>query len=94
MASKTYELSTMPSPENPTGAIASGLSEAQVYDYLRSQFASFRAFSDSLQYRLSTRSNHGTARFMVDPSGLFKNGYGKSDAIKHAYAYAFVTREK
>lgn len=91
MASKTYELSTMPSQENPTGIITSGLSEAQVYDYLRSQFANFRAFSDSLQYRLSTRSNHGTARFMVEQSSTFKAGYGKST---DAPAYAFVTREK
>lgn len=91
MTSKTYELSTMPSPENPTGIIASGLSEAQVYDYLRSQFANFRAFSDSLQYRLSTRSNHGTARFMVEQSSTFKAGYGKSP---DAPAYAFVTRER
>lgn len=91
MTSKTYELSTMPSPENPTGVIASGLSEAEVYDYLRSQFANFRAFSDSLQYRLSIRSNNGTARFMVEQSGTFKAGYGKSP---DAPAYAFVTREK
>lgn len=91
MKEKTYELSTMPSPENPTGIIASGLSEAQVYDYLRSQFANFMAFSDSLQYRLSTRSNYGTARFMVEQSSTFKAGYGKSP---DAPAYAFVTREK
>lgn len=94
MPKKTYELSTMPSPENPTGVIASGLSEAQVYDYLRSQFSSFKTFSESLQYRLRTKDNYGTARFLVDPSGTFKNGYGKSDAVKKSYAYAFVTREK
>lgn len=91
MPKKTYELSTMPSPENPTGIIASGLSEAQVYDYLRSEFANFRAFSDTLQYRLSTRSNHGTARFMVEQSSTFKAGYA---APPSAPARAFVTREK
>ena len=91
MASKTYELSTMPSPENPTGIIASGLSEAQVYDYLRSQFSSFNTFSESLRYRLALHSAHGTARFMVEQSSTFKAGYGKSP---DAPAYAFVTREK
>lgn len=91
MKNKTYELSTMPSPENPTGIIASGLSEAQVYDYLRSQFSSFRAFSDSLQYRLSIRSNNWTARFMVEQSSTFKAGYA---APQSAPAYAFVTRER
>ena len=91
MTSKTYELSTMPSPENPTGIIASGLSEAQVYDYLRSQFTSFKAFSESLRYRLALHSANGTARFMVEQSGTFKAGYA---APQSAPAYAFVTREK
>ena len=91
MSDKTYTLSTMPSKNNTSGLIASGLSEAQVYDYLRSQFANFRAFSDSLQYRLSTRSNHGTARFMVEQSSTFKAGCA---APNNAPAYAFVTQEK
>ena len=91
MTSKTYELSTMPSPENPTGIIASGLSEAQVYDYLRSQFTSFKAFSESLRYRLGMHGSHGTARFMVEQSSTFKAGYA---APQSAPAYAFVTREK
>lgn len=91
MQNKTYELSTMPSPENPTGVIASGLSEAQVYDYLRSQFSSFKAFSKSLRCRLALHSANGTARFMVEQSSTFKAGYGKST---DAPAYAFVTREK
>lgn len=91
MKEKTYELSTMPSPENPTGIIASGLSEAQVYDHLRSQFSSLKAFSESLRYRLALHSAHGTARFMVEQSSTFKAGY----AAQHdAPAYAFVTREK
>ena len=91
MASKTYELSTMPSPENPTGNIASGLSEAQVYDYLRSQFTSFKAFSESLRCRLALHSANGTARFMVEQSSTFKAGYA---APQSAPAYAFVTWEK
>lgn len=91
MTDKTYMLSTMPSKDNTSGLIASGLSEAQLFDYLRSQFSSFKAFSDSLQCRLSTRSNHGTARFMVEQSNTFKAGYGKS---ADAPAYAFVTRER
>ena len=81
----------MPSPENPTGIIASGLSEAQVYDYLRSQFSSFKAFSESLRYRLALHSANGTARFLVDQSSTFKAGYA---AQPDAPAYAFVTREK
>lgn len=91
MKAKTYELSTMPSTENPTGIIASGLSEAQVYDYLRSQFSSFKAFSESLRYRLALHSANGTARFMVEQSSTFKAGYA---AQPDAPAYAFVTREK
>lgn len=91
MTSKTYELSTMPSPENPTGIIESGLSEAQVYDYLRSQFSSFNTFSESLRYRLGMHGSHGTARFLVDQSSTFKAGYA---APQSAPAYAFVTRER
>lgn len=91
MTSKTYELSTMPSHENPTGIIASGLSEAQVYDYLRSQFSSFNTFSESLRYRLGMHGSHGTARFLVDQSSTFKAGYA---APQSAPAYAFVTRER
>ena len=91
MQYKTYELSTMPSSDNKTGHIASGLSEAQVYDYLRSQFTSFKAFSESLRYRLALHSANGTARFMVEQSSTFKAGYA---APQSAPAYAFVTREK
>ena len=91
MSTKTYELSTMPSSDNKTGHIASGLSEAQVYDYLRSQFSSFKAFSESLRYRLGMHGSHGTARFMVEQSSTFKTGYGRS---ADAPAYAFVTRER
>lgn len=91
MSDKTYTLSTMPSKNNTSGLIASGLSEAQLFDYLSSQFSSFNTFSESLQYRLGMRGSYGTARFMVEQSSTFKAGYGKST---DAPAYAFVTREK
>ena len=91
MSTKTYELSTIPSSDNKTGHIASGLTEEELYSYLRSQFASLEAFSESLRFRLALHSAHGTARFMVEQSSTFKAGYGKSP---DAPAYAFVTREK
>ena len=91
MSTKRYGLSTMPSSDNKTGHIASGLSEEELYSYLRSQFTSFKAFSESLRYRLALHSAHGTARFMVEQSSTFKAGYGKS---ADAPAYAFVTLEK
>ena len=91
MSTKTYELSTMPSSDNKTGHIASGLTEEELYSHLRSQFSSFKAFSESLRYRLALHSANGTARFMVEQSGTFKAGYA---APQSAPAYAFVTREK
>lgn len=91
MGIKKYGLSTMPSSDNKTGHIASGLTEEELYSHLRSQFSSFKAFSESLRYRLALHSAHGTARFMVEQSSTFKAGYGKSP---DAPAYAFVTREK
>ena len=91
MSTKRYGLSTMPSSDNKTGHIASGLTEEELYSHLRSQFSSFKAFSESLRYRLALHSAHGTARFMVDQSSTFKAGYGKSP---DAPAYAFVTRER
>ena len=91
MSTKRYGLSTMPSIDNKTGHIASGLSEEELYSYLRSQFTSFKAFSESLRYRLALHSANGTARFMVEQSSTFKAGYA---APQSAPAYAFVTREK
>ena len=91
MSTKRYELSTMPSSDNKTGHIASGLTEEELYSYLRSQFSSFKAFSESLRYRLGMHGSHGTARFMVEQSSTFKAGYA---APQSAPAYAFVTREK
>lgn len=91
MSTKTYELSTMPSSDNKTGIIASGLSEEELYSYLRSQFSSFKTFSESMRCRLALHSANGTARFLVDQSKTFKAGYA---APNNAPAYAFVTREK
>lgn len=91
MSTKRYGLSTMPSSDNKTGHIASGLTEEELYSYLRSQFSSFKSFSESLRYRLALHSAHGTARFMVEQSSTFKAGYA---AQPYAPAYAFVTREK
>lgn len=90
MSTKRYGLSTMPSSDNETGHIASGLTEEELYSHLRSQFSSFKAFSESLRCRLALHSANGTARFMVEQSSTFKAGYGKST---DAPAYAFVTRE-
>ena len=91
MSTKTYELSTMPSSDNKTGHVASGLTEEELYRYLRSQFYSFKAFSESLRCRLALHSANGTARFMVEQSSTFKAGYA---APNNAPAYAFVTREE
>jgi hypothetical protein len=91
MSTRRYGLSTMPSSDNKTGHIASGLTEEELYSYLRSQFSSFKAFSESLRYRLALHSANGTARFLVDQSNTFKAGYA---AQPTAPAYAFVTREK
>ena len=91
MSTKRYGLSTMPSSDNKTGHIASGLSEEELYSHLRSQFSSFDAFRESLRCRLALHSANGTARFMVEQSSTFKAGYGKST---DAPAYAFITRER
>lgn len=90
MKEHTYELATMPTPSNPSGIIASGLSEAALFDYLSSQFISFQSFSDSLSYRLGMKESHGTATFIMDANNTFKAAYGSNSNR----AYAFITKEK
>lgn len=85
----TYELATMPTPDNKSGIIASGLGEAALFEYLKSQFVSYKQFSESLHYRLSMTSSHGTATFYMDANNTFKAPYGD----KSGRAYAFITKE-
>lgn len=87
MSDKTYTLSTMPSKNNTSGLIASGLSEAQLFDYLRSQFRDYQTFSAALEQRFNLR-NGGVVTFIVDPVNGFGSGY-----VNHKNAYAFIRKE-
>ena len=87
MKEHTYTLSTMPSNSNTSGILARGLSEAQLFDYLRSQFRDYQTFSAALEQRFNLR-NGGVVTFIVDPVDGFSSGY-----ISHKNAYAFIRKE-